>query len=109
MNNLMYLPFLLFIIAAYIYYMIREKRKVQFYRDKRAQYINKNSDLTEEQSQNLTQNLPWVGMESSILLDLFGEPRKKRILDQSLTRVIWSYADTFIYINDGFVVEWKNR
>jgi len=109
MNTLFYLPFFLFIIAAYIYYQQKNKKTDIHYSEKRAEYLSDSNTLTEEQSENLSHGLPWVGMESHVLIDFFGEPRRKRVLDQSLTRVIWSYGDLFVYIDCGKVIEWKNR
>jgi len=71
--------------------------------------ISDNSNLTEDQKNNLSKGLPWIGMESKTLLELFGEPSKKRILNDTMTRFIWSYGKIFIYVNDNKVAEWKKR
>ena len=109
MNTLFYIPFFLFIIAAYFYYQQKSRKKDLFYREERLDYVKDHPELAKEHSENLSQGLPWVGMDSETLISLFGEPRRKRVLDQSLTRVIWSYADLFVYLNEGRVAEWKSR
>jgi hypothetical protein len=109
MNNYYYIPFFLFIIAAYIYYQRKGKREQLFYRTRRIEFLDNNKNLTEEQSNNLSHGLPWNGMESGILIELFGEPRRKRVMDQSMTRTIWSYGELFVYIDDDRVIEWKRR
>jgi len=109
MNNLMYIPFFLFIIAAYIYYQRKEKKQEQFFIEERNSYIRKNPELPEEKSQNLLSGIPWTGMDTATLVSLFGEPRRKRVLDGSMTRLIWSYSDIFIYIDREKVIEWKKK
>lgn len=109
MNNLYYIPFFLFIIAAYLYYQSKNRKRDRFYREERLDYIKDHPGLSAEQLENLSQGLPWTGMDSETLIALFGEPRRKRVLDQTLTRVIWSYADLFVYLNNGKVAEWKGR
>jgi hypothetical protein len=109
MNNLYYIPFFLFIAGAYYYYSSKAKKQAYFYNNKRKNYITENSDLTEQQVTNLQKDLPWEGLTSAELTMLFGEPRRKRVLDESLTKYIWSYADIFIYIKDDKVVEWKKK
>jgi len=109
MNKLLYIPFFLFIIGAYIYYWKKGQKQEQYFKEKRAQYILGNPGLSSEQTENLSSDLPWIGMDTLTLTSLFGEPRKKRVLDQSMTRFIWSYTNLFIYIYEGSVAEWKSR
>lgn len=109
MNKLYYIPFFLFLIGAYYFYNNRAKKQTQFYKEKRDLYIKEHPDLTVEQSENLQKNIPWSGMDSATLTGLFGEPGRKRVLEQSLTKFIWSYPDLFVYIHKGTVVEWKQK
>ena len=109
MNNLIYVLFILFIPAAYFYYHGKGKKKEQFYRNKRKTYISENPGLTDEQSDNLSSGLPWIGMNSNTLIELFGEPGRKRMLNESMTKYIWSYGKIFIYLHENIVVEWKKR
>ena len=109
MNYTHYIPFLLFVAAAWIYYDFRLKKNNRLYRDRREKFIQKNSGLTSEQRENLSAGIPWRGMNTELLTELFGEPQRKRILDQSLTRTIWSYGTLFIYVENGKVTEWKRR
>ncbi|MDA3812055.1 MAG: hypothetical protein PF518_17185 [Spirochaetaceae bacterium] len=109
MNFFMYIPFFLFIIGAFVYYQKKERKKELLFKEKRQQFVLEHPDLSVEQSENLSSGLPWIGMDSSTLTSLFGEPVKKRILDQSMTRFIWSYPNLFIYLYEDNVAEWKNR
>ena len=109
MNYIYYLPFLVFIVASYVYYQRKNKKQDQRFNNIRDEYISENSTLTEEQTDSLSKGFPWIGMDSPVLIELFGEPRRKRVLDQSLTRTIWSYGNLFVYINNGKVTEWKSR
>ena len=109
MINLMYIPFLLFIIAAYFYYHQKLQNRERYYKSKRNEFLYNNPGLTEEQTNNLNLDLPWIGMESSLLTELFGDPKRKRVLDQSMKRIIWSYPNLFVYLNEDKVAEWKSR
>ena len=109
MSNIYFIPFFIFIIGAYIYYSHQAKQQKQYYNKIRDEYRLNTKDLSVEQSENLTKGIPWQGMDSSLLITLFGEPRRKRVLDQSLTKSIWSYADLFVYLDKGIVIEWKSK
>lgn len=109
MNYTHYIPFLIFVALAWVYYDFRLKKNNRLYRDRREKYMEENDGLSAEQRANLTSGLPWKGMPADLLTELFGEPRGKRILDQSLTRTIWSYGTLFIYVDKEIVVEWKER
>lgn len=109
MNYIYYIPFFLFIIAAWFYYQRKMKIRHKFYREKREQYIQENTLLTNEQKENLSKGLPWKGMDSGLLSGLFGEPTRKRALDQSASKSIWSYGTLFVYLDGDIVYEWKSR
>ncbi len=108
-TNLYILPFLIFIVGAYIYYSQQAQKQKNYYRKQRDEYLQSSKNLSEDQSQNLTDGIPWQGMDSGLLILLFGEPRRKRVLDQSLTKMIWSYADLFVYLDNEIVIEWKRK
>lgn len=109
MIELYHIPFVLFIIGAYIYYTVKNRDQKKYYKKIRDDYLRNRKDITPEQSDNLSKGIPWQGMDSSLLITLFGEPRRKRVLDQSLTKTIWSYADLFVYLDNGIVIEWKSK
>lgn len=109
MINIYILPFILFIIGAYIYYSHQANKQNNYYKNKRHIFLQETKTLSEDQSNNLTKGIPWQGMDSSLLITLFGEPRRKRVLDQSLTRMIWSYSDLFVYLDNEIVMEWKRK
>lgn len=109
MNAYLYIPFLIFIAGAYFYYYKKSLNQLRHYKEKRRQFLKENPDLSSDKIKNLSADLPWKGMESQLLLNLFGEPRRKRELDQSLERTIWSYGDLFVYVNDNKVIEWKAK
>lgn len=104
-----YIPFLIFVVIAWIYYDLRMKKKNRLLKEKREKFLSETEDLTEEQRNNLSAGLPWKGMDAETLRDLFGEPQRKRILDGTLTRIIWSYGSIFVYVENDAVTEWKKR
>lgn len=104
-----YIPFLAFVAAAWIYYDLRLKKRNRIFREKREAFVRETEGLTEEQRSNLISGLPWKGMDTATLAELFGEPQRKRILDQSLTRTIWSYGTIFVFVENDAVTEWKKR
>lgn len=109
MINIYILPFLAFIVGAYIYYSRKAQNLKGKYDLKRHEYLRESSELSKEQRENLNNGIPWKGMDSALLIKLFGEPRRRRFLDQSLTKMIWSYADLFVYLDNDTVIEWKKK
>ncbi|MBN2657608.1 MAG: hypothetical protein JXR86_11160 [Spirochaetales bacterium] len=109
MLNIYITPFLLFLIAAWLYYSRNQKKQNAYYAEQRKQYMESHPQLPEEQRTNIRNGEPWPGMKTELLIDLFGEPGRKRVLDQSVTRFIWSYSDLFVYITGDEVVEWKRK
>ncbi|MBB6479577.1 hypothetical protein [Spirochaeta isovalerica] len=109
MNKLYLLPFLLFLVGAWFYFSRRQMKLKIFYAEQRQRYIESHSELTGEQKASLSKGEPWPGMPSKILIELFGEPDRKRVLDQSVTRFIWTYPDLFVYISGDEVAEWKKK
>lgn len=107
--NIYIIPFLLFIVGAWFYYDRKMKSRKAHYAKKRLQYIQLHGELTNEQKQNLEQGTPWKGMASSLLVELFGEPHRKRVLNQSVSKFIWTYSDQFVYLEEDVVIEWKEK
>lgn len=109
MNGLYYIPFFLFIIFSWLYFQRKMKRRDDHYNEVREQYLRERPELPSEQVSALRRKEPWIGMDSRLLTELFGEPHRKRGLDQLQTRFIWSYSRFFVYISDSEVAEWKKR
>jgi len=109
MNKLYILPFFLFLIASWFYYKGKMNRQKALLSSKREEYIRSRPDLPEDQKINLEKGEPWPDMPVDLLVELFGEPMRKRVLDQSVTRFIWSYGDLFVYVSGDRVAEWKKR
>lgn len=107
--NPLYLLFFAFIVGAYIYYTKKNKQRTEYYQNLRAQYISKHLDLEPERKMELEAGHPWEGMNTKLLIELFGEPYRKRPMNSDASQMIWTYGSFFVYVDSGRVETWNQR
>jgi len=107
--NPLYLLFIAFIIGAYIFYTKKNKQRSEYFQSLRDQYIREHPDLDLERRTNLEAGRPWEGMNTELLIELFGEPYRKRPMNNDASRTIWTYGSLFVYVENGRVGTWNRR
>jgi len=107
--NPLYIFFVLFIVAAYIYYTKKKTRQDEFFRMRRKQYLEEHQGLDSEKIEALEHGHPWIGMDTEILKDLFGEPYRQRPMNSDASETIWSYGRIYVLVDDNRVKTWSNR
>lgn len=109
MNSRLLIVFFAFLVAYYVYYTWKSRRDTRKQEAIREAYLEGHPDLSEEQTSALAAGLPWKGMGEETLIALFGEPRRRRLMDPASGRVIWSYRGFFVFLEADMVVAWKTR
>jgi len=106
---LYYAAFLVFIIIAYGFYTRKNRRNREFFEKRREIYIREEEGLEEEKRQSLTAGHPWEGMDTELLVRLFGEPYRKRPMNNDASQTIWTYGNLFVLVESQRVITWKER
>jgi hypothetical protein len=109
MNSRLIFVFLAFVVAYYLYYTLKARRDASKYETHRKEYLEGHPEMPEERASALSAGVPWEGMEAATLVELFGQPRRRRLMDPASGRVIWSYGHLFVYLEADKVVAWKTR
>jgi len=105
----LYFLFIAFIAFAYIYYTRRNKQRSAYYNRLRKAYIEKNQDLEPPKKNALAQGHPWVGMDKELLVSLFGDPSRKRPMNEDASQMIWTLDRIYVLMVDDRVQTWNHR
>lgn len=109
MQPLYYLFFLAFVIIAYMYYTRKNRQRTAFFEAARKKYIEAKRELDSDKKESLEKGYPWEGMSTELLLQLFGEPYRKRPMNNDASETIWTYGRLFVLVENGRVVTWHDR
>ena len=106
---LYYAAFAVFIIIAYGYYARKNRRLREYFQRCRDEYIRENGGLEKDKRRALEEGHPWEGMDTQLLLRLFGEPYRKRPMNSDASKTIWTYGSIFVLVENQQVTTWKKR
>lgn len=104
-----YAAFIIFILTAYGFYTRKNRRNREFFEKCREDYLRQNEELEEEKRQALKAGHPWEGMDTELLIRLFGEPYRKRPMNNDASQTIWTYGSLFVLVENQRVITWKER
>lgn len=105
----LYFLFIAFIGIAYIYYTRRNTQRLAYYKRLRREYIERHQDIEAPKKHALEQGHPWVGMNKELLISLFGDPSRKRPMNEDASRMIWTLDRIYVLMVDDRVETWNHR
>ena len=104
-----YFLFIAFIVLAYIYHTRKNKQRSAYYNRLRREYIDQNQDLEASKKHALEQGHPWLGMDKELLIGLFGDPSRKRPMNEDASQMIWTLDRIYVLMVDDRVQTWNQR
>ena len=105
-----YLIFIIvFIIGAYLYHTKATKQRSAHFSNMRKHYLAEHPDLQDDKRDLLERGYPWVGMDCELLNKLFGEPYRKRPMNEDASQTIWTYPRIYVLVKDNQVRTWNDR